>query len=182
MSLTDLLKRISRPAVFGLALAVSPAYSCGGEESSKACVSDTECKGEDRVCADGQCVYRDGKGDSGSSEDGKKEYSCSESQDCNELVAATLFYSCATCCLEPSSSSNENFYREFNETMVSECVLRKEGNIQNSNFMRECLETGQLSKKLLSCWCRASESLSANSEGYEAFPQSWQECRSQYDR
>lgn len=72
MSLTDLLRKF-RPAAFGLALVVSPVYSlnCGGEEEpSKACVSDTECKGDDRICADGQCVYRDGRGDGGSSEEG----------------------------------------------------------------------------------------------------------------
>lgn len=68
MSLTDLLKRISRPAVFGLALAVSPVYSCGGEEAATGCQKDSDCKGSG-VCVENACeeAYAN-SGDSGSEE------------------------------------------------------------------------------------------------------------------
>lgn len=67
MSLTQLVRSL----FLSTALATAPAaYSCGGDETSKACVSDTECNGDDRICVDGKCEYGGGKDDSGSGEDG----------------------------------------------------------------------------------------------------------------
>lgn len=55
MSLTQLVRSL----FLSTALATLPTvYSCGSEEDSKACVSDTECKGDDRICVDGISVNK----------------------------------------------------------------------------------------------------------------------------
>lgn len=66
MSLTQLVRSL----FLGTALTTLPTvYSCGGEESSKACVSDTECKGDDWICVEGRCAYA-GNGAEGEGEEG----------------------------------------------------------------------------------------------------------------
>jgi len=55
----DNLIRSFRIAVLGASLAFG-SYVCGGDDSSKACKTDLECKG-DRVCIDGYCEGNSGQ-------------------------------------------------------------------------------------------------------------------------
>jgi hypothetical protein len=61
MSLTDRVRRLSKPLALIAALAAAPIYSCGGTEDDPAmgCVDNSDCR-SGRVCIDGMCEYEGG--------------------------------------------------------------------------------------------------------------------------